>query len=336
MKIDQIKQKISEDLKGIKNVNDLEDIRLKYLGRKGELTSVLRDLPSISQKERPIVGKMANELRKDLEIKLSSKKSEIEKKSAQLTIEQEWIDVTMPSAAQLRGHLHPISKVQREAEQIFRELGFMVVEGPEIEDEYYNFDALNIPEEHPARDMWDTFWLNDGRLLRTHTSPVQARFMQEHKSSLRIISAGKCYRHEATDASHETNFTQIEGLMLGEEINIANFKAILTYFFKRLFEKDVEIRLRPSYFPFVEPGFEVDMTCVKCEGKGCSICGKTGYIEVMGAGMVHPNVLGEADYPDSMQGFAFGLGLDRVAMLKYGIEDIRWFHSGDLRFLEQF
>lgn len=336
MKIEQIKQKISEDLKSIKNVKDLENVRLKYLGRKGELTSVLRDLPNISQSERPVIGKMANELRKDLEGKLNSKKGEIEQSETQLTVEQEWIDVTMPKVAELCGHLHPISKVQKEVEQIFRELGFIVVEGPEIEDGYFNFDALNVPPEHPARDMWDTFWLDDGRLLRTHTSPVQARFMQKHKSSLRIISGGKCYRHEATDASHETNFTQLEGLMLGEEVTIANFKAILTYFFKRLFGKNIEIRLRPSYFPFVEPGFEVDMTCVKCQGKGCSLCGKTGYIEIMGAGMVHPNVLEEADFPADLQGFAFGLGLDRIAMLKYGIDDIRWFHSGDLRFLEQF
>lgn len=239
-----------------------------------------------------------------------------------------------------KGHLHPLTILSRQIATIFSELGFELPDGPEVETEYYNFDVLNIPSNHPARDMWDTFWLKPreaGKLLRTHTSPVQARYMEKHQPPIAVVSIGKTYRHEATDATHEANFHQIEGLMIGENITLAHLRGVLEAFFKRLFETDIKVRFRPSYFPFVEPGLEVDMTCFKCEGKGCNICKKTGWIEIMGAGMVHPKVLSSCKInPRVYQGFAFGMGLERIAMLLYGVDDVRIFHSGDLRLTGQF
>jgi len=239
-----------------------------------------------------------------------------------------------------KGHIHPLSRVMGDIVKIFSELGFEVAEGPEIESERYNFDTLRIPADHPARDMWDTFWLKPRTaemLLRTHTSPVQVRYMESHKAPIAIIAPGKVYRHEATDATHEAQFYQLEGLMIGEDISLANLKWVLEQFFEKFFGKKTETRLRPSYFPFVEPGVEVDMSCFKCGGKGCSTCKQTGWIEIMGAGMVHPEVL-EASGVDSKkwQGFAFGAGIDRLAMLKYGIDDVRRLYDGDLRLVNQF
>jgi phenylalanyl-tRNA synthetase alpha chain len=238
------------------------------------------------------------------------------------------------------GHLHPITQVTRRIASIFNELGFEVAEGPEIEEEFYNFDALNIPGDHPARDMWDTFWLkplNAGKLLRTHTSPVQVRYMEANQPPIRIIAPGKTFRHEATDATHEAQFYQIEGLMIDEKTSLADLKGVLENFFEKLFGTKTNVRLRPSYFPFVEPGVEIDMSCFKCGGKGCSTCKSTGWIEIMGAGMVHPKVL-QAVGIDSRkyQGFAFGGGIDRFAMLKFGIDDVRSLYTGDLRVVNQF
>lgn len=273
------------------------------------------------------------------------------KNKAQKEIEKELFDITVPGEKPILGHLHPLTQVKRKAEEIFQTMGFSVIEGPEIETEWYNFDALNIPKEHPARDLWDTFWLKENQkpkiknpklLLRTHTSPVQIRYMEKNQPPLRIIIPGRVFRHEATDASHEINFYHIEGLMVGKDVSVSNFKAIIQEFFRRFFEKPVEIRMRPSYFPFVEPGFEVDTTCLACRGKGCSACQKTGWLEMLGAGMVHPNVFKAAGLTPHQragggwQGFAFGMGLDRLAMMKYKINDIRLFYSGDLRFLGQF
>lgn len=239
-----------------------------------------------------------------------------------------------------KGHIHPLTLVIRDVARIFAELGFEIVDGPEMETEYFNFDALNIPADHPARDMWDTFWIkpkSEGHLLRTHTSPVQVRYMKEHKPPFAILVPGKVYRYEATDATHEAQFYQAEGLMVGPDITLANLKYILEKFLRELFGGDIVIRLRPSYFPFVEPGVEVDMSCFKCGGKGCSLCKNTGWVEIMGAGMVHPKVLMEGGIdPNHFRGFAFGVGLDRIAMLKYGIDDIRLFYSGDLRLVNQF
>lgn len=242
----------------------------------------------------------------------------------------------------MAGHLHPLSIMMQDIAAIFRRMGFAVADGPEIETEFYNFDALNIPQWHPARDMWDTFWLkplSDRTLLRTHTSPVQIRYMEEHKNNLpiRIIAPGKVYRHEATDATHEAQFYQLEGLMIAEDVTLAHFKGVLEQFFSEFFGKKVSLRLRPSYFPFVEPGVEADVTCVKCEGKGCTVCKQTGWIELLGAGMVHPKVLEYSGInPRKYRGFAFGVGIDRLAILKYGIDDVRLLYQGDLRLVNQF
>ena len=239
-----------------------------------------------------------------------------------------------------KGHLHPLTILSRQVALVFNELGFELPDGPEIETELYNFDVLNIPANHPARDMWDTFWLKPreaGKLLRTHTSPVQARYMENHQPPIRIVSIGKTFRHEATDATHEANFHQIEGLMIGENVTMGHLKGTLEEFFKKLFKTDIKVRFRPSYFPFVEPGLEVDMTCFKCKGNGCAVCKKTGWIEIMGAGMVHPKVLSNCKInPRIYKGFAFGMGLERIAMLLYGVDDVRHFHGGDLRLTNQF
>jgi len=239
-------------------------------------------------------------------------------------------------------HIHPITHVIQDIAKIFSEMGFEIAQGPEIETEYYNFDALNVPKDHPARDLWDTFWLKPremGKLLRTHTSPVQIRYMENNKPPIAIIAPGKTFRYEATDATHEAQFHQVEGLMIGKDISLANLKDVLETFLQKLFEKDIIIRLRPSYFPFVEPGVEIDMSCFKCQGKDekCPVCKGTGWVEIMGAGMVHPNVLNNVGIDSrEWQGFAFGVGIDRIAMLKYGIDDIRLFYSGDLRLTNQF
>lgn len=239
-----------------------------------------------------------------------------------------------------KGHLHPLSIILSDINSIFREMGFTVAQGPEIESEFYNFDALNVPSFHPARDMWDTFWLNPlsgKKLLRTHTSPVQIRYMETHEPPIRIIAPGKVYRHEATDATHEAQFYQLEGLMVGENVSMGHLKGTLEEFFTKFFGAKTSVRLRPSYFPFVEPGVEVDMTCFKCSGSGCNVCKGTGYIEIMGAGMVHPKVLEAVKiHPKKYSGFAFGAGLDRLAMLKYGIDDVRLLYEGDLRLVDQF
>lgn len=249
------------------------------------------------------------------------------------------MDMTSGNITEKKGHIHPLSQVIRDCVEIFTKLGFTVADGPEVETEHYNFDALNVPKDHPARDMWDTFWLADNKgLLRTHTSPVQVRHMEKNKPPLAIVVPGRVFRYEATDATHEAQFYQLEGLMIDKNISLANMKAILENFLADLFKADVSIRLRPSYFPFVEPGAEIDMSCFRCKGKGgCPICKGTGWIEIMGAGMVHPSVLnGVGINPRDWQGFAFGVGIDRIAMLKYGIDDIRLFYSGDMRFIDQF
>ncbi|MBI2120083.1 MAG: phenylalanine--tRNA ligase subunit alpha [Parcubacteria group bacterium] len=238
------------------------------------------------------------------------------------------------------GHIHPISQMITEINRIFSEMGFAVADGPELETEFYNFDALNIPADHPARDMWDTFWVKPrtlGKLMRTHTSPVQVRYMEKHKPPFAIIVPGKVFRYEATDATHEAQFHQVEGLMVGKDISLANLKWVLAEFFEKFFGKKIDIRFRPSFFPFVEPGVEIDMSCFKCSGAGCNICKQTGWIEIMGAGMVHPKVLENAGVDSrEFSGFAFGVGIDRLAMLKYGVDDVRLFYSGDLRLVNQF
>jgi len=323
-----IKQNVLKEIDQSKSLEDLKLVYQKYLGRQGKLTQILRSLKDLPAQERREKGEFANQLKQELieafkikEKKLFSRYASSSKK------EKEWFDVTAPGILPPEGHLHPITLVQRQIEEIFQSMGFSVVYGPEIETEYYNFDALNIPKNHPARDLWDTFWLkNLGLLLRTHTSPMQARYMEKHQPPLRIIVPGRCFRHEATDASHDVQFYQTEGLMVGKDVSLTHFKGIVEGFLKRFFGPEVKMRLRPSYFPFTEPSFEVD---IKRKGKD--------WLEIMGAGMVHPNVFKTVGYvPGQWQGFAFGVGLDRLAMIKYQIDDIRLFYSGDLRFLRQF
>jgi phenylalanyl-tRNA synthetase alpha chain len=335
-----LKIEAQNEIKKAEDLKDLEQIYKNYLDKRGKLTRILRSLKKLPIKKRTKIGKEANELKNFLIIKFDEKTREIKEKIKKETEEKKWIDITLPGKKPVLGHLHPLTQVQAKVIEIFQEMGFSVVEGPEIETEWYNFDALNIPKDHPARDMWDTLWLKPKSkklLLRTHTSPVQIRYMEKNNPPLRIIAPGRVFRHEATDASHDINFYQIEALMLGKDISVVNFKAIAKEFFKRFFKKKIKIRLRPGFFPFVEPGFEVDMTCLNCGGKGCSACSKTGWMEIIGAGMVHPNVLKAAGLnPKNWQGFAFGMGMDRLAMMKYKINDIRLFYSGDLRFLNQF
>lgn len=340
MELLELKSTALHEVAEAKDVKTLEEIRVKYLGReKGELTKVLRSLKDMAEAERKKVGPLANEIRVELEAAL---KAHVEKFQAS-SFKFQGVDVTRPGEKVELGHLHPLTIIENKIRKIFSELNFSVVEGPEIETEHYNFDALNIPANHPARDMWDTFWLksddrspmteqsdtrhpsSDRLLLRTHTSPVQIRYMETHEPPFQIIVPGRVFRYEAIDASHEINFHQVEGLMVGEHITLANFKYIITEFFSRLFSGKVETRFRPSYFPFVEPGLEVD---IKIGGK---------WLEVMGAGMVHPNVFDAVKYnPKFVKGFAFGLGLERLAMIQYHIPDIRLFYENDLRFLKQF
>ena len=349
-----LKDEAQKEIEKAKNLRELEGVFRKYLGRRsGHLTQVLRSLKELPEGKRARLGKEANELKNFLEIEIKKRAEKIQLITTP-TREAGRFDITVPAKKPILGHLHPLSQVKTRMEEIFGAIGFSVIEGPDIETEWYNFDALNIPAEHPARDAWDTFWLkekdskNKQLLLRTHTSPVQIRYMEKHRPPLRIIVPGRIFRHEATDASHDFQFYHLEGLMVDRNISVPHFKAILGEFFKEFFEKFVKVRLRPSFFPFTEPSFEVDMSCLACEGKGfilserskskgCSVCKKTGWLEVMGAGMVHPYVFKNAGLnPKDWQGFAFGMGVDRLTMMKYKINDIRLLHSGDLRFLNQF
>jgi phenylalanyl-tRNA synthetase alpha chain len=346
MEIEEIEKKAKEEIERAKTLKELDEVYKKYLGPKGEISLIFEGLKNLSQKKRIEIGEKTNKLKAVLEDLFLKKKEEIEEKIEREIEEKEWIDITVPGKKVLLGHLHPLTQVLRKVEDIFQNLGFEIVEGPEIENEWYNFDALNIPKDHPARDFWNTLYLKSQIpnsksqiLLRTHTSPVQVRYMEKNNPPLRIIVPGRVFRHEATDASHEINFYQLEGLMVDEKgkISIANFRAIIEKFYEMFFEKKIEVRLRPSYFPFTEPSFEVDITCLVCGGKGCSACSKSGWMEMMGAGMVHPEVFKNSGLnPKFYQGFAFGMGIERLAMMKYKIDDIRLFYSGDLRFLNQF
>ncbi len=332
----EIKREAKEEILEAKDLRDLDKIFKKFLGKKGKLREISKKLKELSQKERKKIGMEINLVKKELEKLIEKKKSELKKEY--LETKEKKIDITVPGKKIEKGHLHPITQVRRKVEEIFQSMGFSLVEGPEIENEWYNFDALNIPKDHPARDLWDTFWLKEDKLLlRTHTTPVDVRYLEKNNPPLRIIIPGRIFRHEATDASHEINFYQIDGLMIDKDISIADFKGIIKKFFILFFNKEISIRLRPSFFPFTEPSFEVDVLCVNCKGKGCSVCSQTGWVEMMGAGMIHPNVLKNAKLnPKFWQGFAFGMGLDRLTMMKFKITDIRLFYSGDLRFLKQF
>jgi phenylalanyl-tRNA synthetase alpha chain len=327
-----------KEIKEAKSSQELDEVLKKYIGKQGEISLVLRSLADLNEEQRRERGKAANELKVKIEVLAGEKKKELG--IADFVQDKKRIDVTFPGKKPPMGHLHPITLARKEIGEIFMNMGFSIIDGPEIEDEWHNFDALNIPKDHPARDMWDTFWIkqkDQKMLLRTHTSPVQIRFMEKNKPPFRIIAPGRIFRHEATDARHETNFYQVEGLMVDKDISVANFKFVIEKFFSKFFGKELKARLRPSFFPFTEPSFEVDISCVVCGQKGCSTCSNSGWLEIMGAGMVHPIVLKNCGIDSGKwQGFAFGIGLDRLVMMKYGIEDVRLFYSGDLRFLEQF
>ena len=316
---------------------DPEQIKIKYLGKKGELTAVLRGMGALSAEERPLIGQLANEVRSDIEAALAAKKQEQEAKALEEQLKAEKLDVTMPGTPAPMGHLHPLTQVQRELEDIFIGMGFSIAEGPEVELDYYNFQALNIPENHPARDTQDTFYIAENVLLRSQTSPVQVRTMEHQKPPIRVISPGRVYRSDALDATHSPLFHQLEGLVVDKGITMGDLKGTLEIFAKKMFGENTRIRFRPHHFPFTEPSAEVDVSCYVCGGKGCRLCKGEGWIEILGAGMVHPFVLSNCGIdPEEYSGFAFGLGVERIAMKKYGIDDIRLFYKNDERFLEQF
>ena len=316
---------------------DPEELRVRFLGKKGKLTAVLRGMGSLSAEERPVIGQLANEVRSALENALNEKAAELKEKKLERQLRHEKLDVTMPGSALPMGHQHPLTRVQREMEDIFVGMGYEVVEGPEVEYDYYNFEALNIPKDHPARDTQDTFYITDNILLRSQTSPVQVRVMEKQKPPIRVISPGRVYRSDALDATHSPLFHQMEGLVVDKGITMSDLKGTLETFAKKMFGENTNIRFRPHHFPFTEPSAEVDVSCFACGGKGCRVCKGEGWIEILGAGMVHPFVLSNCGIdPEVYSGFAFGMGIERVAMKHYGIDDIRLFYENDRRFLEQF
>jgi phenylalanyl-tRNA synthetase alpha chain len=338
-KLEKIKITALEEIKEANSVDSLEKIRVKYLGRKSKLTDVLRGLKDLSSEEKKEIGELANKTKEEIESRIKNQESRIKNIEFENITEKEKIDITYPGEKIEAGHLHPITQTRYMIEEIFKSMGFLIVEDREVEDEFHNFDALNMPKNHPARDMQDTFWLKSGAVPRTQTSSVQIRFMEKNKPPLKIVSSGRVYRNENADATHGFNFHQVECLMADKagKITISNFKSVLSEFMKGLFGKDVKIRLRPSYFPFVEPGFETDVSCPYCKGKGCRICKNSGWIELGGSGMVNQKVFTSVGLSeDEYEGFAFGFGIERLAMIKFGIDDLRLFYSGDLRFLEQF
>jgi phenylalanyl-tRNA synthetase alpha chain len=336
MSIEQLEKALAQDVERCESLEELEAIRVKYLGRKGAITALLRGIKDAPAEERPRLGSESNRLKQLFESLLSAKKSALGgDEPNDLYVAP--IDGTLPATDGVAGHRHILNRTFREMTNILHGMGYSPAKGPDVELEYYNFQALNFPEEHPSRDLQDTFYVTDDILLRTHTSPVQIRFMENAKPPLKVYSAGRVYRNEAIDQSHAAEFHQIEGLYVDTDVSMADLRNDLAVFVQELFGPKTEIRFKPHFFPFTEPSVDVDMTCFGCKGSGCSICGKTGWIEILGAGMVHPNVFRAVGYdPDLYSGFAFGIGVDRVAMIKNGISDIRLFLGNDLRFLFQF
>ncbi|MGL4820370.1 MAG: phenylalanine--tRNA ligase subunit alpha [Bacilli bacterium] len=333
---------LQEALQQVEVANDLKsltDIRVTYLGKKGPITEVLRGMGAVSAEERPVIGALVNDVRGEIETAINTKQSALQEAEVARKLASETIDVTLPGRPVNAGNHHPLTRVIEEIEDLFLRMGYAIAEGPEAERDYYNFEALNLPKGHPARDMQDSFYITEETLMRTHTSPVQARTMEANteKGPIKIICPGKVYRRDDDDATHSHQFMQIEGLVIGENITMSDLKGTLQTFAKHMFGEEREIRLRPSFFPFTEPSVEMDISCMICHGKGCNVCKGTGWIEILGAGMVHPNVLEMAGYDSKRySGFAFGMGPERIAMLKYGVEDIRNFYTNDLRFLKQF
>jgi phenylalanyl-tRNA synthetase alpha chain len=317
--------------------DELEAARVEALGRKGVLANVSKEFGKLTADERARIGKLLNAVKQELESAFETRKAAFAKKVLDARLSAEWVDLTLPAPAPKRGSLHPVTLIQSEIEDLFVSMGFTVLDGPEVETEYNNFDALNIPSHHPARDTQDTFWLSDGHLLRTHTSPVQVRGMRKLGPPLRMIAPGRAFRNEEVDASHEHTFYQLEGMMVDRDVSVSHLIFFMKTLLGNIFRRDVTVRLRPGYFPFVEPGFELDIQCLICGGPGCPVCKHSGWVELLPCGLVHPNVLRMSGIdPEEWNGFAFGLGLTRLAMMRYGIDDIRLLLSGDLRFLNQF
>lgn len=338
-RLKELEQQALSQIEAATTLKELQDVKVSYLGKKGPITEVLRGMGKLSAEERPVIGQLANDVRAAISEKLDEKVSLLEKAEVENKLANESIDVTLPGRAVAVGARHPLTTVVETVEDIFIGLGFEVSEGPEVETDYYNFEALNLPKGHPARDMQDTFYITEELLLRTHTSPVQARTMEKFKGQgpVKIICPGKVFRRDDDDATHSHQFMQVEGLYIDKNVRMSDLKGVLLEFAKKFFGPNQKIRLRPSFFPFTEPSVEVDISCVMCSGDGCRICKETGWIEVLGAGMVHPRVLEMGGFdPKEYSGFAFGMGVERLAMLKYGIDDIRHFYLNDKRFLEQF
>ncbi|MBU5485475.1 phenylalanine--tRNA ligase subunit alpha [Clostridium sp. MSJ-11] len=336
-KLESIKESAINELKTIENKNELDSIRVKYLGKKGELTQILRGMGGLSSEERPIVGKLANKVREVIESLIEEASSEMKNKEKNLRLKNETIDISLPGKRKALGKRHPLDLTLQSMIDIFISMGFTIEEGPEVELDYYNFEALNIPENHPAKGEQDTFYINDKMVLRTQTSPIQIRTMEKQKPPIMMIAPGKVYRSDAVDATHSPIFYQMEGLVVDKGITFADLKGTLEMFAKKMFGDKVKTKFRPHHFPFTEPSAEMDATCFVCNGEGCRVCKGSGWIELLGCGMVHPQVLRNCGIdPEVYSGFAFGFGVDRMVMLKYGIDDIRLLYESDMRFLNQF
>ena len=333
----QIKEKGVAEIRSAQSLKDLEAIKVKYLGKKGELTQILKGMGKLTAEERPVIGLVANEVRALLEETIAKEVSILEEKAMLEKLEQEKIDVSMPGKMPRKGGLHPLTKVLHELEDVFIGMGFSIAEGPEVEYDYYNFEALNLPKDHPARDTQDTFYISDNIVLRTQTSPMQIRTMEKQRPPIRVIAPGKVFRSDSVDATHSPVFHQIEGLVVDKGITMGDLKGTLELVVKKLYGEDAKIRFRPHHFPFTEPSAEVDVSCFVCKGEGCRVCKGEGWIEILGAGMVHPQVLRNCNIdPEVYSGFAFGIGLERLVMRSYDIDDLRLFFENDVRFLKQF
>lgn len=336
--IGAMQQAVQERLLHCRTAQDVQAVRVQYLGKKGELTALLKGMKNVPPAERPAFGQLVNAARSALEAKLQERQAEVEEQEMATRLQSETLDITLPSRQPVRGHMHPLHLTRRHMEEAFLRMGFSLVEGPEIETDYLNFQCLNFPPDHPARDMQDSMYLTDSLLLRTHTSPMQARVLQSHKPNepVKVIVPGKVYRWDY-DATHSPVFHQMEGLIVDRHIRFSDLKGMLEDFLREIFGASTKVRFRASYFPFTEPSAEVDISCVMCGGEGCRVCSHTGWLEILGCGMVHPNVLRLNGYdPEQVTGFAFGMGVERIAMLKYGIDDLRLFYENDMRFLTQF
>ena len=334
--LQSLEREARQELAAITANSQLEEFRIRFLGRKGQFSAILRKLGSVSDEDRPRLGQLANTIKKEIE-QLFEHRQEAIRQTASTAVDTEArLDLSLPGRVAEIGRLHPVTQIMQEICTIFENLGFSVAEGPDVEQDYYNFEALNIPAHHPARDMHDTFYVSDSILLRTHTSPMQARIMETRQPPLRVIAPGKVYRCDS-DITHTPMFHQVEGFLVDKQVSFADLKGVLTVFTQKMFERDLPLRFRPSFFPFTEPSAEVDIACVICGGEGCRVCKKSGWLEILGSGMIDPEVFRMVGYdPEVYSGFAFGLGVERIAMLKYGIDDIRLYYENDQRFLSQF